>query len=139
MDSFEVLLDDANKIVRLTATGNIDYPILEKMVDAARKTAAETGYNILYDVRQAQTKVAIGNWFFIPRNLEIFKDSRAQKAIAVILASEEDKGVAGYKFYTTVLGNLGFRIRVFYEETDAVNWLLEPKSEDEDNFDSASF
>lgn len=107
MDSFEVFLDDTRKIVRLTAAGIIDYPVLEKMIDTARRTAVETGYNILYDVRQAQTKVALGNWFFIPRDLEIFKASRSQKAIAVILASTADKGVKGYKFHTTALGNLG--------------------------------
>lgn len=135
MNSFEVFLDDTHKIVRLTATGVIDYPILEKMIDTARKTSVENGYNILYDVRQAQTKVSIGNWFFIPRNLEIFKDSRSQKSIAVILASTEDKGIEGYKFYTTVLGNLGFKIRLFYEETDALDWLLGLDSEDEDIFD----
>lgn len=138
MNSFEILLDDTRKIVRLTATGTIDYPVLEKMIDAARKTAIETGYDILYDVRQARTKVSIGDLFFIPRNLEVFKDSRSQKALAVILASTEDKGIEGYKFYTTVLGNLGYKIRLFYEENDAVEWLLGHESEDENNFNFGS-
>ena len=132
--SFKVFLDDTNKIVRLTAIGIIDHPILENMIDTARKTAVEKEYNILYDVRNAQTKVSFGDWFFIPRNLEIFKDSRSQKAIAVILASTEDKGIEGYKFYTTVLGNLGYKIRLFYEEDDALNWLLDPHSANEDDF-----
>lgn len=137
MDSFEVSLDDTNKIVRVKATGNIDFPTLEKMIDTARKAAVENGYNIIYDVRQAQTKVAIGNWFFIPRNLEVFKDPRSKKASAVILAFADDKAVEGYKFYATVLGNLGYRVRVLFDETEAVNWLLE--LENENNFDSANF
>jgi len=49
----------------------------------------------------------------------------------VILVSAEDKGVEGYRFYATVLGNLGFKVRVFYEEADALNWLLDPHSESE--------
>lgn len=132
--SFEVFLDDTNQIVRITATGIIDHPILENMIDTARKTAVGYEYNILYDVRDAQTKVSLGDWFFIPRNLEIFKDFRTQKAIAVILASTEDKGIEGYKFYTTVLGNLGYKIRLFYEETEALDWLLGPHSANEDDF-----
>ena len=47
MDSFEVSLDDTNKIVRVKATGNIDFPTLEKMIDTARQAAVENGYNII--------------------------------------------------------------------------------------------
>lgn len=135
MNSFEILLDEKRKFVRLTAAGIIDYPSLEKMIDTAQKAAIDNGYDILYDVRQTQTKVPLANYFFIPRNMEIFKDVRSRGVAVVILASVKDRSIENYKFYATVLSNLGYKVRVFYEEAEAVNWLVEPESED--NYDAA--
>lgn len=135
MNSFEVLLDEKRNLVRLTAAGIIEYSSLEKMIDAAQKAAVENKFDIIYDVRQTQTKVPLANYFFIPRNMEIFKDSRSRSVSVVILASVKDRSIENYKFYATVLSNLGYKVRVFYEEAEAINWLVEPKSED--NFDAA--
>ena len=102
---------------------------IEQMITGARQAAAENGFNILYDLRNSTTKVPFAEWYYIPRNLEVFKDPDAKKIKGAMMILSEDKAVEGFQFYETVSDNLGFKIRIFFDETEALNWLNEVNSE----------
>ena len=125
MNKFNTSLDETQKIVRATANGVMMKSDIEQMITDVRKAAAEHGFNVLYDLRNATTKVPFAEWYYIPRNLPIFKEPNAKEIKGVMLISAGDKAVKGYQFYETVADNLGFSIRTFFDETEALNWLNE--------------
>ena len=121
--SYEVLLDHENFLVKITAFGELYQKDGEEIITVARTTAAEYGYNVFYDIRQATTTVAFASWFHLPRKLEVFKDMKTRRVKAAILASKQDKAVGDYKFYETVTQNIGIQLRVFFNEDEALTWL----------------
>lgn len=134
MNSFEISFDDKRNVVRATVVGEMLQADGEKVITAARKTAAEKGCNIIYDIRQATTKVAFAEWYHLPRKLEVFKQDNARQIKAAVLASPEDKAISGYKFYETVTDNLGFKLRLFFDESEAIAWLFEESSVKPQNY-----
>ena len=78
---------------------------------------------MLYDVRQATTTVAFAGWFHLPRYLPVLQDSKTKSVKAAVLASPQDKAVEDYKFYEIVTDNVGIKLKVFFDELDALKWL----------------
>lgn len=122
MDSFDVSIDHALSLVRVEATGELSQADGEKIITVARTTAAEFGYDLLYDVRQSHTNIPIVEWFQLPRNLEVFKETKTRRIKAAILISPND-AIDTYKFYETVMYNLRLKLRVFFNEPEALEWL----------------
>lgn len=125
MDSFNVSLDHDLKLIRVTAAGEMFQADGERIITAAREASAENNYDILYDIRQATTTVPYASWFSLPRELEVFKDLNVWRFKAAILASSSDKAIEDYKFYELLTGNIGLRISLFFEENEAIEWLLQ--------------
>lgn len=123
MSSFEVFLDKELKLVRVVVKGEVLQNDGENIITTARETAAEHDYNILYDMRAATTTVTFANWYSLPRKLEVFNKNNARKTRAAVLVSKTDKALEGYRFYETVTDNLGFKLRLFFDETEAFQWL----------------
>jgi len=122
MAFFEVIIDDERRMVKIIASGVFFQEDGEKLISTARRAAAERNYNVLYDMRNATTEVAFANWYTMPRNLDVFKGDATRKVKAAILTLETDKALDDYRFYETVSANLGFRLRVFTTETEAIEW-----------------
>lgn len=122
MAFFEVEIDDVRRLVKISASGVFFQEDGEKLISTARSAAAERNYNVLYDMRDATTKVPFASWYTMPRNLEVFKGDTTRKVKAAILTLETDKSLDDYRFYETVTANLGFRLRVFTDETEAIEW-----------------
>lgn len=123
MNSFEIQIDDENQLVKIIVVGQILQKDGERIVSQARQNAMQFGYNILYNITQATTKVEFAEWFHLPRNLEVFKAPTARSVKAAIVVSERDPALNGYKFYEDVTRNLGFQLKIFYDEADALAWL----------------
>lgn len=123
MDSFDIKTDHEQGLVIVVAEGEITQSEGEKIITAARTTAAEYGYSVLYDVRQSRTNIPIIEWFQLPRNLQVFKDEKMRGVKAAVLISRDDDEVDKYKFYETVTDNLGIRLKIFFDEAQALKWL----------------
>jgi len=106
----------------VTATGELFKADGEQIITLARTAAAEHGFCVLYDVRQSRTKVPIVEWFQLPRNLEVFMDTKKRRVKAAVLISPDD-AVDKYSFYETVTTNLGIKLKIFFDEDDAIEWL----------------
>ncbi len=129
MDSFDVSIDHARNLVRVTTIGELFQADGEKIITIARTTAAELGYNALYDVRQSVTNIPIVEWFQLPRSLEVFKETKTRRIKAAVLISPND-AIDIYKFYETVMYNLRLKLRVFFNEDEALEWLTNNSSAD---------
>lgn len=123
---YTITLDTENGIVHVVARGELSKELGEEVITKARTTAAEHQYQILCDVRHAEVKVSLADWFFLPRTLAIFRNvkMRTIKA-AVLISSGTHESI--YGFYETVTHNLGMNLRVFLDEKEAVEWLKESK------------
>jgi hypothetical protein len=124
MDSFDILLDDDLRLVKVCVTGDVSESDGRNVISTARELASEHNYNILYDMREAITNVPFAGWFRIPRELDVFKTSNAKIIKAAIIITRTDNELKGYRFYETVTYNLGFRIRIFFDENEAMDWLM---------------
>ena len=111
------------KLIRVTAAGEMFQADGERIITAAREASAENKYDILYDI--SVTTVPYASWFSLPRELGVFKEFQCMAFKAAVLASQSDKAVDDYKFYELVTGNIGLRIRLFFEENEAIEWLLQ--------------
>ena len=121
---YTITPDAENEIVRVVAHGDLSKELGEEIITRARETAAEHHYNILCDARQAEVKVTLADWFFLPRTLAVFRNAkiRAIKTAVVISPGNHERI---YGFYETVTHNLGMSLRVFLEEKAALDWLKE--------------
>lgn len=123
MSNFEVSVDHELKLVKIIVTGEIFQEDGEKIITVARQTAAEHSYSLFYDIRQATTTVPFAQWFNLPRNLPVFQNPQIRKLAAAILVSPNDKAVEDYKFYEVVTNNLGIKLKIFFDENEAFEWL----------------
>ena len=123
MNSFEILVDPDLELVKIIASGELLQADGEKIITLAREAAAKYSYNVLYDIRGATTTVAFSSWFHLPRELSVFQSLPTRRVKAAVLCSPNDKAVEDYKFYQTVMENLGISLRVFFDETEAADWL----------------
>lgn len=136
MASFDVFLDHERRLVRITAFGELFQPDGEEIITTARTKAAEHQYNVLYDIRQATTTVNLANWFNLPRRLEVFHERKTRQVKAAVLVSPTDKAMEGYKFYEVVTDNLGIKLRIFFDETEAIEWLNRQSNSGNSNINS---
>ncbi len=114
MSSFGVSLDHELHLVRITASGTLYQKDGEKIITTARTAAAENNFNVLYDIRHATAVVSFASWFKLPRELDVLKNTKTRNLKAAVLASQNDKAVEEYKFYETVMANVGLNLRVFF-------------------------
>lgn len=128
MPHFDISLDSERRLVIIKAFGELREKDGEKIITAARTKAMENDYNIIYDLRNATTTVLFASWYHLPRKLEVFNTQKAFRIKAAVLVSPTDKSMPDYKFYETVTENLGLKLRVFLDESEAHEWLSTSKS-----------
>ena len=122
MSSFDIFLDHENQLVKITLNGELYLKLGEEIITTARKTAAEHRYNIVYDLRNAQTIVSYADLYNLARRLEVYNNPETRRVKSAILLSPEDKAMEDYKFYELVTDNVGLQLRIFVDETDAKKW-----------------
>lgn len=121
MGEFKMVLDDKLKLVRAAARGDLSKALGYEMITEARTLAAKMGYDILWDVRDANLQVALGDWFFLPRKLEVLqKPPTRNSKVAVLIPPAE---MEDYRFYENVAANVGLTLKVFLDEQEAIGWL----------------
>jgi|SRR5215211_3888046 len=123
MNPVNIFLDEELELVKVIASGELFQSDGEDVITTSRTLAAQHNYNILCDMRAAITNVDFVSWYRLPRDLEVFKDTNARRIKTAVIVSQTDKALKGYKFYESVTDNLGFKLRIFFEESEALQWL----------------
>ncbi len=119
---YTITLDEANQIVFVVVSGDIDKKLGEEIITSARIKATEHSCHILYNVTQANVKVSLTDWFFLPRTLPVLQNQKNRTIKAAVIILPGDQEVA-YNFYETVTHNVGINLRVFTNEQEAIKWL----------------
>lgn len=122
---YTITLNRERNLVYVTAQGEFDVNSGGKLITETRNIASKHQYNILCDVRASHAKVGLGEWFFLPRKLGVYKDMKTRNTKTAILVNRGGQENA-YRFFETVASNVGLRIKIFLDEEKALKWLQEP-------------
>lgn len=121
MSQYDISTDHDLKLVRVTAHGEFSKALGEEVITMARLRAAETGYSILYDFRNTVTRVAMVEWYLLPRRLDVLRTAETRGAkVAVLYPPHSAKD---YLFYEDTAANAGLIVKVFEDEAEALAWL----------------
>ena len=123
MPPFDIRVDDDRRIVVAQAHGTIDEKLASGMVVQAREAAVKSGFNILYDMRDARPgDMSSGALFWMPRQAKVLQGPEARKVRVALLHPTEYSAMATY--WEDAFGNAGLRVKAFAEdEAAAVEWL----------------
>ena len=126
-DHYTITLDHERRLVHVTAQGEFEIKTGDELIIKSMNIAAEHQYNILCNVRASRAKADLGDWFFLPRRLGVYKDLKSRNTRTAILVSPGRQENV-YRYFETVAVNVGLRIKVFLDETKALEWLDEPSA-----------
>ena len=121
--TYTITLDHDRGVVHVIGQGEFNRVLGDEVITKTLEIAAEYQYSILCDARQIKAKVGFSDWFLLPRRLAVYRNVKTRyiKTAIVISAGKQEKV---YKFFETVTRNLGMNIRIFFQEEDALAWLL---------------
>ena len=92
------------------------------MTTDARAAAARSGFNVLYDIREARAgKLENTDLFWLPRNVPALKDPKASRVRVATLFVECQRPIV--EFWENAFRNVGLNARGFLEEDAAIEWL----------------
>ena len=119
---YSITLDHERDLVYVVAQGIFDAKLGEQLITDARKNAAEHQYPIVCDVRESRAHVSLGDWYFLPRRLAVYKNqgTRTIKTAIVVSAGRQERA---YRFFENVASNIGLTIKIFLGEKEALEWL----------------
>jgi hypothetical protein len=119
----EVSVDGSRGVVVARIEGPTHRAVVMEMVGAARAAAKASGFNILYDMRQAVPAISSGELFWLPRQIEALRSPEASKVrVAGLHLPQHGDGA---KTWETMFTNAGLQARAFTDEGAAVTWLTE--------------
>ena len=122
-DKYTITLDHERGVVHVIGQGEFSRDLGDEVITKALKTAAEYHYRILCDARQIKVKVELVDWFYLPRRLAVYRNSKTRGIrTAIVVSTGKQEKI--YRFFETVTRNLGMNIRIFFREEDALEWLL---------------
>jgi hypothetical protein len=107
--------------LRAKPSGELDMEQSKKVfIDLAALSEHGTSHDILLDVREVYTNFTFSHMYEIVAELDRHKKAFSNR-IAVM--SREDRQLENGEFLQMCAGNRGFRINVFTDFEDAVDWL----------------
>ena len=115
-------VDTEKRVVRVLVSGKFDATEAPRMTTDARAAAAESGFNVLYDIREARAgKLENTDLFWLPRNVPVLKDPKASRVRVATLYIECQRSIV--EFWENAFRNVGLNARGFLEESEAIAWL----------------
>ena len=120
---YTITLDHERGVVHVTGQGEFNRDLGDEVITKTLEIAAEYHYSILCDARQIKAKVELVDWFYLPRRLAVYRNSKTRGIrTAIVVSTGKQEKV--YRFFETVTRNLGMNTRIFFREEDALEWLL---------------
>ena len=109
-------------MVRVDVSGMFNAEEAPRMTTDARRAAAESGFNVLYDIREARAgKLENADLFWLPRNVPALKDPKAARVRVATVFVDCQRPVV--EFWETAFRNVGLKARAFEDEEGAIAWL----------------
>lgn len=108
-------------LIKSTASGVLDLKAsVEGLVQIAAIGAELRGYNVLIDLRDANSTLSTSDIFELANNLVEYGDTFRRKTA---LLGRENKENDQSAFFENVAHNRGFNVKGFTEFEDAITWL----------------
>jgi hypothetical protein len=124
--STDIRIIHAHDFVRATAEGKLDFETSKKaLIEVASATAHLVDYEILLDVRKAQSRMSVLDLWHLVAELGKLREAFSRKT-AVLCPIEDFDDAA---FFELCARNRGLRVRAFTSFEDAINWLSGTASE----------
>ena len=122
MENLKIEIDDNKRLVRVFHQGTQNMNDALQMVSQARAVAHQKSYNLLYDLRNVQFNVNITELYYLPRNSEIFKDTKSRLIkSANVFSSDVDPELLDFMQTTAI--NAGMNWKSFPSIEEALAWL----------------
>lgn len=118
----EATVDNVRKLVWISYAGILTLDVGLALLQAARAKAAETGYPIVYDLRQARLHLSLLTLGEYAAKYIVPEAARSQYLPAVHLISPNDN-IEYWRFYERQAQMQGLKLRLFFDESEAVSWL----------------
>ena len=108
-------------MVRVDVSGIFNAEEAPRMTTDARRAAAESGFNVLYDIREARAgKLENADLFWLPRNVPALKDPKAARVRVATVFVDCQRPVV--EFWENAFRNVGLNARAFEDEDEAIEW-----------------
>ena len=119
---YSVKIDADKRVVRVDVSGVFNADEAPRMTTDARTAAAASGFNVLYDIREARAgKLENADLFWLPRNVPVLKDPRAARVRIATVFVEPQRAVV--EFWENAFRNVGLDVCGFLDEGAALAWL----------------
>ena len=118
---YTVRIDADKRVVRVDVSGMFNAEEAPRMTTDARRAAAESGFNVLYDIREARAgKLENADLFWLPRNVPALKDPKAARVRVATVFVDCQRPVV--EFWENAFRNVGLNARAFEDEDEAIEW-----------------
>lgn len=116
---YQIIAKENEGYIVIKVTEVINSAVAEEISKAIKCTECNRGINrYLFDMREAQSIEALPNIYKFVSDLEAFGFTRSEK-IALLYESDE----IHHKFAETVAVNIGYQVKAFMSEKEALAWL----------------
>lgn len=116
---YQIIAKENEGYIVIKVTEVINSAVAEEISKAIKSTEYNRGINrYLFDMREAQSIEALPNIYKFVSDLEAFGFTRSEK-IALLYKSDE----IHHKFAETVAVNIGYQVKAFMSEKEALAWL----------------
>jgi hypothetical protein len=119
---YSIRVDADERVVRVDVSGVFNADEAPRMTTDARSAAAASGFNVLYDIREARAgKLENADLFWLPRNVPALKDPKAGRVRIATVFVESQRAVVD--FWENAFRNVGLDVCGFQDEAAALAWL----------------
>lgn len=120
--NFEAIADHERKLVWISFSGMLTLDVAAGLLQAARAKAAEVGYPIVYDLRQARLLASLVGLSEYPTQF-IAPAAQASGYLPAVHLISPDDNPEYWRFYERQAQAAGLKLKLFYQENEAIAWL----------------
>ena len=119
---YNYIIDDTNRTIELYISGDANEDKLAEIGLYIRKKALELNYKLYIDLRKSFCKTSLAvAYFWFDRKYKVVNENFKFIPTVYLINTEQDKF---FNFVQTICQNQGINIKIFKDEQDARDYLL---------------
>lgn len=122
MFQYHIDINDEEKLISISASGEIDASIFKQVSNEVAKLYNENGYNVFYDLFDTNLRLSFEDQISVPRNIDANKGSIVAHQVHIAgYVNAED--YSDWKFMEYINAGMGYHAKVFLNKKEALFWL----------------
>ena len=118
----QATVDHERKLIWISYDGMLTLDVAAELLRAARTKAAEVGYPIVYDLRQARLMASLVGLSEYPTQF-IAPAAQATGYLPAVHLIAPDDNPDYWRFYERQAQAAGLKLKLFHQEDEAIAWL----------------